>query len=508
MRSTAFVAFASSLFALAAFSCGNGKAPGNPDASTEDAGDGAVTTFSYTPAGCNYTVTPTNDGLSPTGGAFLNLAPDDTAPPSGDITPSLVRVGVGGGTDATAPGYADPTKTAAFTWQTPTATNAAKLKIGTSATSLTTTQTGYSWTTPQGLGTTMMYMHSVHVCGLTPGTTYYYEVGGGPTGSETWSAVQSFTTVPPASQSMTVGVFGDARDTLTTWQLVHERMQQAGVAIQLIPGDIVDIGANGDLWQQWLTAIWKDPNDSSKFLTLGQQMMLPIAGNHEAEAAQFYGNWAIPQGAQYASTYASIDVGNTHFVMIDDDFSALQTDYTQDPANTLLTWLKADLDHANKNRTNVPFIVALSHRGLYSTSNHSTDPDVLAARGVFAPIYDQYSVDLVFNGHDHEYERSKPVKAGNPPSGDPVVGSVDGNNNPVAGTGTTYVICAGAGADPYAVGEITKSYSLKQVAFGNNTPYIGTYSLLTLNGNSLVVNAYGLKASGTDDVIDTITLSH
>ncbi len=274
-------------------------------------------------------------------------------------------------------------------------------------------------------------------------------------------------------------------------------MQQASAAIQLIPGDIVDIGANGDLWEQWLTAIWKDPSDATKFLTLGQQMMLPIAGNHEAEAAQFYGNWAIPQGAQYASTYASLDVGNTHFVMMDDDFAALQTDYTQEPASTLLAWLDKDLNHANQNRANVPFIVALSHRGLYSTSNHSTDTDVLAARGVFAPLYTKYNVDLVFNGHDHEYERSQPLQAGTPPNGDPVVGS-----------GTTYIICAGAGADPYAVGQITKSYSLKQVAFGTSTPYIGTYSLLTLNGNSLTVNAYGLKASGTDDVIDTMTLTH
>ena len=493
MRSTFFVPAA--LCALAAFSCGNGKAP-TPDASTDDGGDdGPVTVFSYTPTGCNYSVTPTNDGLNTTAGAFVGLALDDTAAPSGDITPSLVRVGVGGGADATAPGYADPRTTAAFTWQTPTQTNAAKLKIGTSATSLTTTQAGYSWTTPEGVGTSVMFMHAVHVCGLTPGTTYYYQVGGGPTGSETWSAVQSFATVP-SSGSIAVGIFGDARDTVSTWQLVHERMQQAGVAIQLIPGDIVDIGGSTDLWEQWLTAIWKDPNDASKFLTLGQQLMLPIAGNHEAEAAQFYGNWAIPQGAKFASTYASIDVGDTHFVMIDDDF-ATQADLTQDPAATILAWLDKDLNHANQNRANVPFIVALSHRGLFSTSTHSKDSDVLAARGVFSPLYTKYNVDLVFNGHDHEYERSQPLQAGTPPTGDPVVGS-----------GTTYIICAGAGADPYAVGQITKSYSLKQVAFGTNTPYIGAYSLLTLNGSSLTVNAYGLKASGTDDVIDTMTLTH
>jgi hypothetical protein len=192
-----------------------------------------------------------------------------------------------------------------------------------------------------------------------------------------------------------------------------------------------------------------------------------------------------------------MDIGNTHFVMVDDQFAQLQTDVTQEPAATILSWLDADLNRANQNRAKVPFIAVLDHRGLFSTSNHAQDPDVLAARGALAPIFDKYAVDIVFNGHDHEYERSNPLKAGSPPSGDPVVGS-----------GTTYVICAGAGADPYAIGKFQAPYTLKQVAFGGGTAYIGTYGVLTLSGNTLKLDAYGLKASGTDDVIDTFTLTH
>ena len=484
---------------LLVVACGNGKAP-TPDAG-DDGGDSGVV-FTYAPTGCKYTVTPAHFGLSPASGNFQDgngndtLALDDTSAPTGDITPSLVRVGVGGGTDSSAAGYADPRTTAAFMWETPAPTHAAKVKIGTSPTALNDVHTGYSWITPKDLGTTTTNAHAVHVCGLTAGTTYYYQVGGGPSGSETWSSVQSFTTVPDTG-SITVGVLGDARDTLTTWTLVNERMLQAGAAMQLIPGDIVDLGASGDLWTQWLTAIWKDPQNAGKFITLGQQLQVPIAGNHEGESSQFYGNWVIPGGGAYAGTYSSFDVGNTHFVMIDDQFATLQSDYTQDPAKTMLAWLDGDLNRANANRSKVPFIVALNHRGLYSTSNHSTDGDVLAARGQLAPMFDKYAVDVVFNGHDHEYERSNPLKAGNPPSGDPVVGS-----------GTVYIICAGAGADPYAIGKITKPYSAKQVAFGGGTPYIGTYALLTLSGNTLKIDAYGLKASGTDDVIDTVTLTH
>lgn len=493
MRSLFIVLAATGAAGLVTFSCGNGKAPGNPDGSTDDAGDEQqVQTFSYTPAGCGYTVSP------PITRGFVNLALDDTSAPTGDITPARVRIGLGGGTDSSnAASYANPRTTAAFTWETAVSSNAAKVKIGTSASSLTDIHTGYAWTTPKptlGLSSANpKYMHEVHVCGLTAATTYFYQVGGGPTGTETWSATQSFTTVPDTG-AITVGVLGDARDTVSTWQLSAQRMLSLGAAIQLIPGDIVDVGTLEDLWTQWLDAIWKDPNDAAKFLTLGEQMIVPIAGNHENEASQFYGNWAIPGDGDYAESYSSFDVGNTHFVMIDDQPVAIQN---ADQAKVQLTWLDADLNRANQNRAKVPFIVALSHRGLFSTSLHSTDGDVLIARGAFAPIYDKYAVDMVFNGHDHEYERSKPLKAGNPASGDPVVG-----------TGTTYVICAGAGADPYAVGTATSAFRQISVPFGNNTPYIGTYAVLTLSGNTLKLDAYGLKASGTDDVIDTLTLTH
>jgi hypothetical protein len=496
---------ASGTVAALAFSCDNGMAP-TPDAGDDTGTDATPAVFTYSPMGCGYVITPGNVGLTPGAGSFQNLALDDTAAPTGSITPSLVRVGVGGGSDNSKPAaYANPRTNAAFTWETPTATNAAKVKYGTSPTSLTTVQTGYSWQTPRGLGSSVTNMHSVHVCGLTAGTTYYYQVGGGPTGSETWSATQSFTTIPELASGgdgggspLLVGILGDARDTLSTWQLVQERMLNLGVAMQLIPGDIVDIGSNGDLWTQWLTSIWQDSAHPGQFITLGQQLIMPIAGNHESEATQFYGSWAIPGDDMYASTHDSFDVGNTHFVMIDDQWSQLQTDFTQAPASTILAWLDADLNRANMNRSAVPFIVVLHHRGIFSTCNHATDGDVLAARGQLAPIYDKYAVDLVFNGHDHEYERSKPLKAGNPPTGAPVTGS-----------GTTYVICAGAGADPYSIGTSPATYSQLAVCFScSGNSFIGTYSTLSMSANTLTLTAYGLEASGTDPVIDTLTLTH
>jgi hypothetical protein len=466
----------------------------------DDAGDdgGGGTTLSYAPAGCKYTVSP------PSVLGYTNLALDDDGPvdPVNGI-PARVRVGLGGGTTMGQPGYPDPTTSAAFTWETAESNNATKVQMGTSATSLSQVSTGYAWTLPPVLGTQDTYFHEVHVCGLTPNTTYFYQVGGGPSGSEVWSATQSFTTMPATipSTGITVGIFGDARDTASTWQAVHVRMKAAGVLMSLIDGDVVDIGAEESLYSTWLGDIWQYPMGSATFLTLGQQYILPINGNHENDSATSFANWAIPGDGPYAETYASFTVGSVHFTMIDDEQIGVANSGTE--AQAQLAWVDQDLAAANADRTNHPFVVVMGHRGLFSTSLHSTDPDVLTARGSLAPLYDKYKVDLVINGHDHEYERTSPITAGNPPTGAP--------NIQPAGQGTTYVICAGAGADAYAVGTTSVPYRVTKTAFGSGTPYIGAYTLLQIMPAQLTLTAYGMKASGAtpqdDDVIDTVTLS-
>ncbi len=495
--------------------CGNGDAPnpldaGGPAATATvptpatDGGDASATSNAfYAPKGCPFTV------AQETTRPFTGYALDDTTAPAdpSNAIPMRVRVGVNGGTAKGGADYADLTTTTAFRWETGAATTNARVRYGTTPGALTGSgalvQTGYVFTSPppsQGIGESdsPAYFHEADVCGLTPGTTYYYQVGGGAAGKEIWSAVQSFTTVP-ATGPIVVGVFGDARDTVGTWGMVNQRMVGQASLI-LISGDIVDIGVEESLFSQWLDEIWGD--GGAPFGTLGQIPIVPIAGNHEAEASQFYANFTLPGSGPYAGTYSSFDVGNTHFVMIDDQI--MSADATGAETTAQLAWLSSDLAAADADRANHPFIVTVSHRGMFSTSNHASDSDVLATRGLLAPLFDKYHVTLAMNGHDHEYERSLPLNAGSPANGPPSI--VDG--------GTTYVINAGAGADPYAVASYTPTPDNRAgtpTALGSalGSPYVGCYVLLTLDGTTLAMKSYGMKASGAsvadDVVIDSVT---
>jgi hypothetical protein len=169
--------------------------------------------------------------------------------------------------------------------------------------------------------------------------------------------------------------------------------------------------------------------------------------------------------------------------------------------DAIKSFLAADLAAADARRATVPWIVVLHHRGELSTSTHSGDADVVTMRKLLVPLWDQYHVNLVLNGHDHNYERSKPA---NWSASGPVVAA-----DPKQGT--TYVVCAGAGAGGYSPGDGSAPYSAVRVGFTSGAPYVGVYGILHVAPSALTWKAYGLKPSGTkvpdDDVIDTVSLT-
>jgi hypothetical protein len=481
-----------------AFAACSDSTPGPTTTPTDDASTGGALT--YTPEGCDYTVTQPEVR----GSLDQALDADDALADVATAAPQRVRLGLGGGTDSSKKGYADPSTTAVFTWETEDATaKAAKARFGTSPTALSEVRKGYSWTTPPptaGLGNTdaPVRMHEVHVCGLEAGKTYYYQVGGGPAGKDAWSATQSFTTVPK-SGAMTIGVSGDSRDSADVFQLVQTRMKDAGASLQLFTGDLVIFGTQSTTYKTWLDKAWKDPADSTKFLTLGQQMFLPVAGNHEQEAPQYFSNFALPGDGPRAEQYASFNVGNAHFIMLDDTPLADAPD--GEAAKEQLAWLEGDLTRAEADRAAHPFIVGVHHRGEFTTGRHTGERDVIRVRDALVPLWDKHHVDLVLDGHDHNYERSKPITG---PGSAPVVKTSTKD-------GTTYVIAAGAGAGAYAPGTDNAPYREKNAGFGSGTSFVGVYVLLTLDTGKLGMKAYGLKSAGGsvagDDLIDEVELT-
>jgi hypothetical protein len=99
------------------------------------------------------------------------------------------------------------------------------------------------------------------------------------------------------------------------------------------------------------------------------------------------------------------------------------------------------------------------------------------------PIFEQYGVDLVLNGHVSDYERTYPLKGGL------VTTTSQG--------GITYVVTGNANADTAACGSAT--WEAVQVCATNP----GNYSKVTVNGTQLTLQ----QVSNTGAILDSVSWS-
>ena len=411
-----------------------------------------------------------------------------------------MRVGIGGGVDAGQAGYADPSRTVAVVWQTDAATFASKLRIAGSAEAVAKAEPalGFSYLLPRessvsGGPEDGVRFHEAYACGLEPGRTYYYQVGGGPVGVEVWSDVRSYTTAPAkgGTDPVIIGFAGDSRDDLgrsdlPVWKAIGGRVKTAGAHVMTFSGDFVLIGTNQDMWETWNKAA--DGFGSEVFVAMAP-------GNHENEQLRYFANSVMPgKVGKNAERYASFDYGPVHIVMLD-DFDGIiyeggdSTGYKPE----LVAWLEADLAAADANRVAVPFIMTFHHHPLF-TSGTKTErvTERAKVRTAVQSMFDAHHVDLDIAGHDHFYERSKPI-----------VGDAESPK------GTRYIVCAAGGAPSYDTA--TTPLSEKIVHYEPDKRE-GIYGLVTADKKSLAVKVYKMNgATGTspadDAVVDELTIT-
>ena len=77
-------------------------------------------------------------------------------------------------------------------------------------------------------------------------------------------------------------------------------------------------------------------------------------------------------------------------------------------SNFMFTKQAIWLDNVLSNEKDYEFIIILMHKSLYGDVKQ--DSAIKKIAPVFIKVFDQYKVDLVISGHDHEYSRTKPLK--------------------------------------------------------------------------------------------------
>jgi hypothetical protein len=290
------------------------------------------------------------------------------------------------------------------------------------------------------------FYSNVLLSGLAPGTIYHYSVSND---GATWSADATFTTAAAGLSNFRFTAFGDEAASTNSAAMVR-LVASLNPAFHLVAGDLAyatatglkipDVtGFNPAQWDKYLGVI--GPNGAQSIpwqASVGAHEVEPLNDNGYAGfVTRFPQPYDLTSGSPVVHTFT---YGNVAFIHLDaNDLSAQETVNTGYTNGAQTAWLAGQLAGYRSAGTGIDFVVVVLNCCCYSSNrNHGSDGGV---RDAWGPLFDQYQVDLVISGHVHAYERTNPMRAGQPTRQVASGGTV---NPPV--DGTTY-ICAGGGGN-------------------------------------------------------------
>ena len=266
--------------------------------------------------------------------------------------------------------------------------------------------------------------HRVRLYGLAPDTAYHYRIvaGGAPQGGD-----HVLRTPPqPGTGRARFGVIGDSGTGCADELAMVAQLEKMEPDFVLHTGDVAYYHGTAEQVRNALLIPFATlAAQAPVFVTLGNHDVDTDGGRPVLDALDLPAN-----SATGSSRFYSFDWGPVHAICLESNAPTIA-----DPAQK--AWLEADLA-----ATKAPWKVVFFHHAAYSSSRHKSTPYV---DRFWVPIFDAHHVDLVLNGHDHDYERSHPLVAG---------ARKDAQAGPdyVNPMGTVYVVTGGGGQALYERG--------------------------------------------------------
>lgn len=235
-------------------------------------------------------------------------------------------------------------------------------------------------------------MHRVALTGLLPGGHYRYRLRHE---HLPLPAVYHFRAAPAAGRGAAIrfGVMGDFGAGTRGQAAVAAMLEREELDFVLLTGDLIYPRGEMELYDTHFF----DPYRSS----LPRMVFWPVLGNHDvadADGAAALAWFTVPLNGpahlQGGRNY-SFDCGDAHFVAIDSNAPAAVLQ------QQIVPWLEQDL-----RTSQLPWKIAFYHHPPYSSAEHGETPRM---RDIIAPVLSRGGVAVGFGGHDHSYERTRPM---------------------------------------------------------------------------------------------------
>jgi predicted phosphodiesterase len=235
----------------------------------------------------------------------------------------------------------------------------------------------------------------------------------------------------------------------------------------------------------WLEIV--EPIDDNMKITIGNHEV-----EEESKLTQYMEHFGLTE------QYYSFDYQNVHFTVM--------SDYVPDEVGSeQYIFVQNDLAKAAAD-PNIDWIVIVHHDQQYASTANNLLSRANKWKEAYHPLFDQYDVDLILQGHQHNYQRTYPIKYNSDKPVNPII--TDRNTNTYTNPeGQIYLIVGTGGASLHNLN-------------GNKAPYLITaqdevYDFLNINitnnnndgTTTLVGTFYSNDDGASEEMTDQFTIT-
>ncbi len=341
----------------------------------------------------------------------------------------------------------DPARSVCISWVSAAQGLNPRVHLKASSTSRTVHAVQRTYT--DGLNGQTVFTYHASLTGLEADAEFHYTVTADNDRHRARPFGATFKTAPEGRTPFRFTSYGDLATPNTAWALSSPQSAFAVKAVErfqplfhLLNGDLCYANLNPTAQP----AVWADFGNNVQ-ASASRRPWMPCPGNHEIEfgnGAQGFNSYltryTLPSnGTPFPGLWYRFKVGSVLFISLSADDVIYQDSgafvtgplplqplpSTGNPsiapgtslyirgysAGAQTRWLESTLAAASRDHT-IDWIIVQMHQDALSSSKNGNGSDK-GIREAWLPLFDQYGVDLVLCGHDHDYERSWPVRGCN-----------------------------------------------------------------------------------------------
>jgi hypothetical protein len=294
----------------------------------------------------------------------------------------------------------------------------------------------------------------------------------------------------PPSNSVTFAAVGDLGANSRS-EATLRAIDASGAEFATLLGDAsYDEVVPESAWCAWVYAL----------LPIGLEL---VAGNHEEDTRvdgfirAFSSCMPSRMGAvgDYGTEY-HLDRGALRLIMISPSLTVDGVRYDYRPGNSHYAWLR---DRIREAKVAGKRVIVGMHKVCLSAGNKSCE-----IGDALQDLLISENVDLVLQGHDHDYQRLAQLRCANPGVYEPACVADDGKDGVYGGQGTVFVITGSGGRSLTSINTSDSEYPYVAAWLGGNSPNRGQGFLkLTVSSTEIRGEFVGSTTTFTDSFVIT-----